>query len=118
MTLDRDSILKQSDLVKQIVKVPEWGGEVWVRGMTAKERDDFEASIITRRGSTQVVNMKNVRAKLAAYSICDEDGNLLFSEKDIDELAQKSATALQRIFEVAQVLSGITEEATEELVKN
>jgi hypothetical protein len=43
MTLTRDSILNAKDLKKELVKVPEWGGEVYVRCMTGSERDAFES---------------------------------------------------------------------------
>ena len=34
MILDKKSILLADDVVKELVSVPEWGGDVWVRGMT------------------------------------------------------------------------------------
>jgi len=95
--------------------VPEWGGTVFVKGMTGTERDAFEASIVETRGKSTSVNMRNIRAKLSAYSICDADGKLLFTEKDVKVLGEKSAAALQRVFNVASELSGISEKDIEEL---
>lgn len=118
MALTRDDILNVKDIQVQEVDVPEWGGTVFVKGMTAKERDKFEASIIIHAGKTQRVNMNNIRAKLCSATICDEQGEPMFTEKDIDALAQKSASAMQRVFAVAQTLSGITEADTEDLLKN
>ena len=122
MILSRDDILKVSDIKSELVYVPEWGGDVYVRGMTGAERDSFEASIVQTRGKKQSVDMTNVRAKLASMTICDEKGTRLFTEQDIKELAKKSASALQRVFGVAQKLSGIgdtdIEELTEELKDN
>lgn len=116
--LTKEQILGASDIQIKKVEIPEWNGFVFVKGMTAKERDDFEASIIRMNGKVRKVDMRDLRAKLVSKSICDEDGKLLFDEKDIKELGEKSASAVQRIFTVAQELSGLTDEDAEELLKN
>jgi hypothetical protein len=118
MTLNKDQILQASDIPIHEVEVPEWGGSVFVKGMTGTERDKFESSIIEMRGNQQRVNMIDVRAKLACYTICDEKGKRLFTDVEIKELAKKSASALQRIFDVAQKLSGIGADDVESLLKN
>jgi hypothetical protein len=117
MILTKDAILKADDLKRELVSVPEWGGDVYVRGMTGADRDKFEASIIQMRGKDQTLNMVNIRAKLASMTICDEAGKLLFSEADIKGLSLKSASALQRVFAVAQKLSGIGESDVKELAE-
>lgn len=115
--LKRDEILAADDITRELVPVPEWGGEVFVKSMSGTERDNFEASIVTKRGNDAQVNLKNIRAKLAAACLCDENGKRLFSDADIPVLAAKSAAALQRVFEVAQRLSGIGEADVKELAE-
>ena len=115
--LSRSDILKADDLIRELVAVPEWGGDVFVRAMSGAERDAFEASIVVTRGKDTSMNMSNIRAKLAVLTICDEIGRQLFEDEDIQALGQKSAAALQRVFEVAQKLSGIGEEAVKELTE-
>jgi len=117
--LTRDQILQADDITKQLVSVPEWGkdAEVYVKGMTGAERDKFESSMISMRAKSQEINMTNIRAKLASLTICDAKGKRLFSENDVQALSQKSAAALQRVFEVAQRLSGITDADVEELTE-
>lgn len=116
--LNRDQILKVNDLPSETVPVPEWGGEVIVRALTGTERDAFEASMIQLRGKEKVLKMENIRARLAALSVVDEQGIRLFTDADVEQLGHKSATALNRVFEVAQRLSGLTPEAVEELTGN
>lgn len=113
--LNRDDILKASDI--KVEPVLAWGGTVYVKGMTGKERDQFEASIIQMRGNKQNFNLENVRAKLCVLTICDESGNRLFTDADLPLLAEKSAQELQKIFIVAQRLSGITEEDLSDYTK-
>lgn len=117
MSLTKDDILNALDLKTETVAVPEWGGDVIVRGMTGAERDRFEASIVQTKGKDQTLNMVNIRAKLASLTICDEQGKRLFNEADIAKLSEKSASALQRIFAVAQKLSGIGEADVKELAE-
>ncbi len=117
--LTRTLILEVPDLVTEEVSVPEWGGTVLVRGLTGAERDRLESSIIERKGRKGYeLNTQNIRAKLVAGTVIDENGDLLFSYEDIGSLTQKSAVALQRVVEVAQRLSGMSEQDVEELVKN
>lgn len=118
MLLTRDAILAADDLSFEDVPVPEWGGTVRVRTLSGTERDAFEASIVEQRGKKSSVDMRNIRAKLAARTIVDEDGKRLFSERDVELLGAKSASALQRVFEVAQRLNGLSDGDVEELVKN
>lgn len=123
--LTRDAILSAQDHVYEIVEVPEWGGSVRVRGLTGSERDQFEAGMIQYKGKRQEVNqsaMSRFRARLVSMTIVDGDGKRLFNSSDVEALGAKSAKALQRVFNVAQRLSGFTEsdvqELTEELAEN
>ena len=113
--LTKQEILNIQDIEIEQVDVIEWGGHVFVKGMSGLERDTFEASIVQQRGKDAKVNMVNIRAKLAAQTICDEEGVRMFTEKDIHALGKKSANALQRVFDVAQKLSGITGDDVDEL---
>ncbi len=113
--LTKQDILNADDTKTTVVDVQEWGGQVIIGVMSGFARDRFEASIIGKNGGT---NAGNIRAKLAASTLQDEEGNLLFTEKDITALGKKSAAALDRIFEAAQKLNRIGDEDVEELAKN
>ena len=113
--LSRDAILKTDDLKKEIVSVPEWGGEVIIATMTGAARDAWEASLLN---SKKVVSLENIRARLVAATAIDEKGNQLFSDKDVDALGKKSASALDRCVKVAQKLNRLTETELEDLTKN
>jgi hypothetical protein len=115
--LTRDEILAAVDVEKELVSVPEWGGDIYIKGMTGAERDKFEASFAQRKGKDVTYNMLNIRAKLASLTICDESGKRLFTEADVMALSQKSAVALQRVFAVAQKLSGFGDDEVKELAE-
>jgi len=120
--LSRDEILNASDIQTEEVEIPEWNNKkVLVRGMTGAQRDAYEDASLTmpdKKKQTRAFIYKNARARLVAWSVVDENGKRVFSDADIPRLSDKSAAALQRIFNVAMRLSGISEEDIEELVKN
>jgi hypothetical protein len=118
--LSRDDILKASDNEPEEVDVPEWGGSVLVRGMTGRERDAFEVSLMTPgRGGRRQLDPANVRAKLVARCVVDDDGGRLFTDADVTELGEKSAAAVDRVYAVAARLSGMGgEEEAGELVRD
>lgn len=118
IVLKREDILAIEDIQKELVEIPEWGGSVWVYGMTAAERDHLEKGLIQTKGKDVQTNLENIRAKLAVICVRDEDGKRIFNEADIHELGRKSASALDRIFDVAQRLSGLSTRDIEELSKN
>lgn len=116
--LTKDQILESQDIQEEIIEVPEWGGAVTVRGMTGSERDAFEASTFKGKGKNLQLNWQNIRAKLVVHSIVNGDGGRMFNDQDVALLGKKSAAALDRVFEVAQRLSGITQTDIEDLAKN
>lgn len=112
--LTKEQILSADDLKREKVSVPEWGGHVWIRVMSGAERDGFEQGIVQGNRT----NLTNIRAKLAALTVCDENGLRLFTDVDVIALGKKSAAALDRIFAAAQRLNGISGKDVEELEKN
>ena len=112
--LTREQILAASDLKRETVNVPEWGGSVIVSTMTGLDRDAFEASVI-QDGQP---NMRNVRSKLVAACVVDEAGSRLFSMADVDALGSKSSGALDRVAVVAQRLNRLGDAQLEELQGN
>ncbi|TDB88358.1 hypothetical protein E1264_11795 [Actinomadura sp. KC216] len=113
--LSREQILAADDRTYEVVACPEWGGDVRLRSLTGAERDEWENSMIRQVGKKQVANMRNARAKLVALSAVDGDGQLLFTPSDVIKLGSKNAAALDRLFETAQRLSGVTDEDMKEI---
>lgn len=115
MLLSRDAILGAQDLKTEDVPVPEWGGTVRVRMMSGIERDAFSNSLLGSEGKT---DLTNYRAKLVAASIVDESGAREFSESDVQALGGKSASALERVFVVADRLNTMGAAAVDTAEKN
>jgi hypothetical protein len=112
----RSAILQSKDVVEE--KVTAWGLELTVRGLTGAQRDEWEASMVRVVGKNVHPNMRNARAKLVAMCVVDVNGKRVFADSDVTELGRKSGRELDRVYKVAQRLSGTTDEEIEELAKN
>jgi hypothetical protein len=106
MTLSADAILAADDIVTEAVDCPEWGGKVLVKAMTGAERDSFEQSI-RRNGQLDVTN---ARAKLLVRVLVTESGTRIFGDRDAPDLGKKSSLVINRLYEAAARLSGMSEE--------
>jgi len=121
--LNKEGLLVKEEL--EIKKVDLGDDDfTFVRQMTGRERDSFEQSLMKeKKGKRGVVtyerNLNDFRAKLAVCTVCDEEGVLLLTSKDVPTLSQNmSAKRLDKIMTVAQELNRITEEDKENLIKN
>lgn len=116
--LSRDQILGADDLEKKEVDVPEWGGSVYVRALSGKQRNQLEMIALRYSDQNDLSALENYNGLIAAWSIVDENGNRLFTDDEVGLLMEKSASALNTIVEEARELSGITEEDVEEIAGN
>lgn len=124
MALTRDAIVKAQDILTETVPVPEWGGDVVVRGLTGDELDEFQGSVrqfrrsLDGKGMEPVLIQKGMHAKLLVKTLVDDNGERLFMDNEAGELGAKSGKVLERLYEVAQRLSGLSEEEEEEMEGN
>jgi hypothetical protein len=112
--LNKDAILKADDLKKEVVSVPEWGGEVIISAMTGYARDAWEQHLVESKDGA----LSNIRARLVVATAVDEQGNRLFTEQDVKALGEKSVAALERCVKVAQRLNRLTQTDLDDLQKN
>lgn len=114
--LTKEQILAASDLPFDVVHIPEWDGDVRVRAMTGGERDAYDQWCYHNAKGADTV--KNIRAGLLAFTICGDDGKLLFSTAEIEVLTGKSGSALDRLFDAARKLNRVHTDAVESAEKN
>lgn len=113
--LSKDQINAADDRNWEDVPVTEWGGEVRLLGLSGTERNAYQASLVVLgpNGSVQRMNLADQTAKLLAKAIVDEDFKRLYTDKEVAKLGAKNGAVLQRLFEVAQRLSGLRKEDVE-----
>ena len=103
-------------LKTETLAVPEWGGEVLVRELTAGERATFEEAAGNAVKSNSPI--RDIRERLALLACVDESGASLFDESDFPALQRTSGAALARVADLAMALSGMTADEDDALEKN
>lgn len=121
----RRRVFAAPDRQFESVPIPEWGVTIVMRSLSAAEKDVWEDSILKmktvgkgkKKKSVRRVDAKNLRAKLVAACavVSADDVTPVFTEADLDALGAKNAVPVDRLFEAAQRLTGITEEDEEDL---
>jgi hypothetical protein len=112
MLLTRQQILEAIDLKSVIVEVPEWGGSVKVRSMSAKDRIEFEAN--QEKCKTELESIIN----LLMLTCIDENNQPLFEPSDYQKLQEKSPTAFLKLFKESLELNTLSKDQVEERAKN
>lgn len=121
--MTRAGILDAADVTYEYVPVPEWGGEgaeVRVRSMTGKERDAYDAESYRLQQANQTdagAMLANFRARRVGRSVVDENGERLFSDKDIAALGEKNAAVIDRLDDAVSRLSGMDADAVKKAVE-
>lgn len=109
MSLTREAILAAADLDLTEVPAPEWGGVVFVRKFTLKERLD----VLPR-----LAGEGDLTARLLALGLCDAAGTRLFALDDAEALAGKSGVLCQRLAMEVLKVNQLGKAAAEDLEKN
>lgn len=79
---------------------------VCIRELTAGEREDYEKIF-------KVKETNQIRATLISKSVCDEAGELLFTDADIPALLNMPASIALKIYDAANELNGLKAEAVD-----
>lgn len=115
--LTRDAIFSATDRKHKTVNVPEWGGDVRIDVMSGADRDEFDAWLMdNRKGDT--FNTKKMKVFLLCMTVAGEDGKKLFTLADLDALNEKNGEVINKLFEVAQDINGMSQKSVERLEKN
>ncbi len=117
--LTREALLNAAAAVKfpqETVELPALGGNVVVRGMSAAERDTFEAGMVDDRGDRRS-NLANFRGRLLVRCLFDEGGQRLLTDDEAHVIGGLPAMAVQPAFDVAMRLNALRKEDVEELAE-
>lgn len=119
--VSREELLAATELPWESVFVPALKKHAVVVGMSGKQRDSFEGSLVKGKGKARDVTTDNIRAKLAARCLYSappkQGGKRLFTDAEADALGDIRVDILSPIFAAAQKLSGVTDEDLAELEK-
>jgi hypothetical protein len=115
----RDDLLKAAQQAPPIgyIDSPQLKRRIWCQGLTAYERGKWEGSFLKGRGSKQKLVTTNARAALIVRCIIksETDTARLYTEEDAIALGRLPAVIIEPIYDKCRELSGVGEEAAEEL---
>jgi hypothetical protein len=115
VVLGKHEILAAKDSKLAVHEVPEWGGEVCIRVMCAGDRDQYEIDFVKARDSG---GMPNFRTRFLVKTLCDDQGNRLFTDADVQELTKKNSMVVDGVWKKAMQVNGLAEGAVEEAAGN
>lgn len=108
----------------KLVDVSQWipGGEVRIRKMSLEAHDAYEKSMlkITVNGNSvkQEPDLSNRTAKLLVWVVCDAEGRLHYTPKDIEKLGKVQDNGMWRhIHDEASKFNGLNK-SIEDIAKN
>jgi hypothetical protein len=99
VTLTRDQILgSRRDRKPVPLDVPEWGGQVYVRVMSAKDQVEL----------TDGHRPTDIPMLVLIHCLVDENGQQILEEGDIDALSQEDFPVIMRLFAFVAKLNGLS----------
>lgn len=90
------------------LEVREWGGEVYVRVMSAAEQTALSRD----------VKPEELPVRLLLRTIVDEHGERLFTDEDYGELAGEDFPVILRVFSFAARLNGLSNKELDEAMEH
>lgn len=113
-----DFLSASANLKRELVEVEELGGAVFLRELSAKQILEYNERIRklqTDDSSLTPSSSVDLMAALISMTACDEDGALLFTESDVQALAENNLNLLITLSAKALEVSGMNNAAVDEV---
>lgn len=107
----REKILSLNDAKLMPVEVPEWNCTLHVRVMDVETRGRWEELSDGKK-------TEGIRELLLCLTVCDEQGELVFTLDDVAALSKKSAVAVERLFVRSAKLNKLSKKDVRDLEGN
>jgi len=117
--LTKEEFLKLGQQLKcEYVPVPELkkDGIIKIRELTGKDRDVLQKTVKTNPDGS--VDIDGMQATTLALSIINEDGSVMFSKEEVEEIGKLSGKVLMRLYARVSDLSGLGQKELDALAKN
>lgn len=111
--LSKASILSVIGTLSPVkVSIPELDGDIYIKQQTAAEREALEQAIDAQK------DKQGIRAVGFVHSVCDAEGNLLFSDDDIEQVKQLPSKIVAKVFNKSNEVNGVANDAVDNAEKN
>lgn len=107
--LTREQLLAPIAIKRERIEVPELGEDayVWVHGMTAREKNDWDAWVMRPKwDGVRPDRAKQQKERMIIACVRDDSGAGIFTRDDIEAILQWPADLSNRLFDAANRLSG------------
>jgi hypothetical protein len=109
VTLTREQILRSRGDRKPVrLEVPEWGGEVYVRVLSAKDQANL----------AEDVKAAELPIRVILHCLVDEKGKRILTDDDFDALSEEDFPIIMKVFAFAAKLNGLSSRELEEAMEN
>lgn len=112
MILNKDQIFAAQDLQVSYIDIPEWGGQIKVKEMSAADRIEFEKQQSSDLKPSEMI------VRLVLMTCVDDNNQRIFSNDDLQALEQKSPSILLKIFNESMKINILNSEKIEEKAEN
>lgn len=96
--LTKEDIFNCNDLPIKEVKVPEWGGSVYIKALSVGQFNSLKE---------KKIESKEYFIRILAMSLVTEQGVRLMDDEEIKVLLDKSPSAVERIFDEILILNNL-----------
>lgn len=110
-----DEILACQDLIEEDVRIPEWDTAIRIKMLTKGRQQAIRRACMTKMGDGKhELDLDAWEGSLLRHSITHPQ----FSDAQIEQLREKSASAIERILAHIVKLNGLSPEADQETKKS
>lgn len=107
MILNREVILATKLRIERLF-VPEWGGSVFVKELTAKELEENGIfTIDPRTNKPDISRAAKIPTYMCLKKVVDDQGKRVFNDSDLAQLEQLHGAAVSRIADKVRTMSGL-----------
>lgn len=103
--LTRDQILSAQDHKTERVSIPDWGGDVFVRTLSASEWSQYENDSMIGETGNKHVDAANLRARLVILCCVDESKKQIFTMADMESINSKHIANVELVYDASMKIN-------------
>lgn len=116
--MKREQLEAIADTTIEDLEIPEWNCTVKIRSLSTREQLTLADEAEKAKDKNLVEKAEITQLKAIILGVLDDDGQPLFTEDHYDWLLSRPPKILKRLSDAISRVSGLGEEAQNELAKN
>lgn len=116
--LSKAEIFAAQDIKREVLNVPEWGGDVELIQLSGNGRAKIMETYQTFKDAGSVAQTNALQDAMLLACIADDKGQPIFATDDLPLLREKNGVVLETVVKAALKLNGMGEQAEAAAEKN